>query len=223
MAVNTSLRILVVEDFPVIREALVGWLGRQPGCVVEGQAATTAETRAVMKTMKPDVVLLDLMLEGAEGTSFVRELREAHPSVPLLVFSIHDERVYAERVIRAGASGYVMKREPAEELLTALRTVASGELYVSKRLSGVLLRRLMQPAGASAGGAADGLRVLTDRELHVFQLIGAGESLRRIAERLGLSLKTVEAHRENIKNKLGLHSASEVLQRATLWVSQSGR
>jgi DNA-binding NarL/FixJ family response regulator len=222
MPETVPLRIMIVEDFPVIRDALVDWLGKQPGFEVVAQAATTDETRKALKTIKPDVVLLDLMLEsGTEGTAFVRELRAAHTVLPVLVFSIHDERVYAERVIRAGANGYVMKREPAEELLAALRTVAAGELYVSRRLSGVLLRRLMQPAASA--DSTNGLQVLTDRELHVFQLIGAGQTLRQIAARLGLSLKTVEAHRENIKNKLNLHSAGEVLQRAALWVNQGTR
>lgn len=222
MPETVPLRIMIVEDFPVIRDALVDWLGKQPGFEVVAQAATTEETRQALKTIKPDVVLLDLMLEsGTEGTVFVRELRAAHTVLPVLVFSIHDERVYAERVIRAGANGYVMKREPAEELLAALRTVAAGELYVSRRLSGVLLRRLMQPAAST--DSTNGLQVLTDRELHVFQLIGAGQTLRQIAARLGLSLKTVEAHRENIKNKLNLHSAGEVLQRAALWVNQGTR
>ena len=147
---------------------------------------------------------------------FIRDIRLAHPKVSILVFSMHDELIYAERVLRAGAQGYVMKREPAADLLAAISAVAAGELAVSRQVTLLLLKRSLQPTRVAVEG---GIGDLTDRELHIFQMIGSGLSPRRIALDLKLSVKTVESHRENIKNKLGLQTSIDVIRAASLWLS----
>jgi len=217
MSKPNDIQLVVVEDLPVIREGLVRWLDAQEGMRVIGLAADHQETRNILASGLPNVLILDLMMAGGgDGTLFVEELKNRYPSLRILVFSIQDEMIYAERVIRAGANGYVMKREAGDELLQAIRTVAEGDLYVSRKLSAIMVRRLMQPSSRMN----DIVSSLTDRELHVFQLIGSGMNPRKIAEQLSLSVKTIEAHRENIKNKLNLHTAAQVIQRATIWFNE---
>ena len=221
MALSSSIRVVVLEDFPIILEGLVSWLNQQPGVDVVGQAVDHPAARQQLAAHAPAILLMDLMVGGRDGVDFIREIRAAYPAVAVLVFSVHDEMVYAERVLKAGAHGYVMKREPAADLLKALHAVAAGELAVSRQVTLLLLKRAVRPT-TTAASAAGGVSVLTDRELHVFQLIGTGLSPRRISEELKLSIKTVETHRENIKNKLGLHSSVEVIRAATLWLGPQG-
>jgi DNA-binding NarL/FixJ family response regulator len=217
---SSTIRVLVLEDFPIVLEGIVSWLGQQPDVAVVGQAADHAAARKELAAKAPDILLMDLMVGGRDGLDFIREIRGAYPRVAVLVFSVHDEMVYAERVLKAGAHGYVMKREPKADLLAALRAVALGELAVSRQVTLLLLKRVVQPTNAPA---AAGVGDLTDRELHVFQMIGIGLSPRRIAEELKLSIKTVETHRENIKNKLSLHSSAEVIRAAALWLGDQAR
>lgn len=215
-----KIRVAVLEDFPVVREGLVQWIKLHADLDVAWSAAEHGEARARLAADRPDLLLLDLMIGGRDGIDFIEGTRAAHPTLPLLVFSIHDEGLFAERVLRAGANGYVMKRDPSEQLLTAIRTVAAGELFVSAKMSLLILKRVIQPGGRAA---ATGIDVLTNRELHVFQLIGAGLTPRAIAAELGVSVKTAEAHREHIKNKLGLQTAADVIRQATLWVREQSR
>lgn len=208
-------RIFVVEDYPVVREGLVQWLNHQPDMEVCGEAGSLAEARALLPTAKADVLLLDLMVNGHDGIDFVRETRASMPALPILVLSMHDESVYAERVMRMGANGYIMKQSSTTELLTAIQTVRDGEIYVSPKVSLQLVKRMLQP---SRDAMRPGVESLTDRELHVFQLIGNGLTARDIAQKLSLSPKTIEAHRENIKNKLGLQTSAELARHAAFWV-----
>ena len=217
---SSLIRVVVLEEFPILLEAMVSWLNQQPDVCVVGQAGDHPSARLQLSEHAPTVLLMDLMVGVRDGLGFIREIRLDYPKVPILVFSVHDELIYAERVLRAGAQGYVMKREPTADLLAALSAVAMGELAVSRQVTLLLLKRSVQPASEPTAGGISGL---TDRELHVFQMIGRGLSPRRIAEDLKLSVKTVETHRENIKNKLGLHSSVEVIRAASLWLGPQGQ
>jgi len=213
---NDPIRIIVVEDYPVVREGLVQWLSHEPSLHVCGEAGTLTEARTLIDRDPPDVLLMDLMVNGADGIGFIKETRDRHPTVRILVLSMHDEMVYSERVVRNGASGFVMKQQSTRDLLNAIRTVHRGELYLSPKVAGVMLRKMLQP---TRGEIRVGLESLTDRELHVYQLIGNGMTTRLIAEELKLSVKTVDAHRENIKNKLGVQSSADLVRQAAIWVS----
>ncbi len=217
---SAAIRIVLLEEFPVVRDGLVQWLAKHSDIEVCAQTSVPAEARSALARTRADVLLMDLMPQGFDGVGFIRDLVAEHPAVRILVFSLHDENVYAERVLRAGALGYVAKRAPDSELLAALRTVAAGGIYVSPRLSLVLLGRLLRPAHKAS--EKTGIASLTDRELHVFQLLGAGLHAREIGGRLGVSAKTVQAHRENIKNKLGFDTAAELLRHAALWLVEQG-
>jgi DNA-binding NarL/FixJ family response regulator len=213
---SSPIRIIVVEDYPVVREGLVQWLAHEPTIKVLGEAGTLTEARDLVDRDPPDILLMDLMVNGADGIGFIRETRGRHPALRILVLSMHDEMVYSERVVRAGASGFVMKQQSTRDLLTAIETVHRGELYLNARVAGVMLRKMLQP---TRGEIRVGLESLTDRELHVYKLIGSGMSASAIADELNLSVKTVDAHRENIKNKLGVHSAADLARQAAAWVS----
>lgn len=216
---SDRLTVLVAEDHPVMREGLVTLLENQGAFTVSGRAGSARETRALVERLSPQLLLMDLMLQEDDGLALIKDLVALSPALRIVVFSLHTEDIYAERCLRAGAHGYVMKREPVETLFRALRDVAAGGIAVSPRIAaavlGGLTGRARQPAGASEAQ-------LTDRELQVFRLVGAALPTRTIAEKLGVSVKTVEAHRENIKNKLGVDSAAALSTRAALWVRDHG-
>lgn len=215
------IRVVILEECPIVREGLAHCLGQQPGLQLCGQTESVADARAALaKNNHATVLLMDVMPEGEDGVEFARAVVAEYPSVSVLAFSLHDESVYAERMLRAGAKGYVTKRAPVAEIVQAIRTVAAGEIYVSSRLSLVLLGRWLNPAGKR--GAKDGIAGLTTRELHIFQLLGAGFRVNEISHRLGVSTKTVQAHRENMKNKLGFATAGELTRHATLWLREHG-
>lgn len=218
MSPESNARILLIEDFPMIREGMAKWLASE-GFRVAAQVGSHSEALKALQAVPVELILLDLMLAEGDGMEFIRELRQKHPGVRILVFSMHDEMLYAERVLRAGADGYTMKQAPTAELLTAIRTVLGGEIYVSRRLA---MHLVAQNIHRHPTRPEDKHANLSDRELHIFRLIGHGHSPRRIATDLGLSIKTVETHRENIKNKLNLQSSAEVMRRATLWVNAQG-
>lgn len=217
-----TIRVMILEECPVVREGLGQWLRRHADCEVSAEIGAMAEARGALSRLRPDVLLMDLAPNCGDGVGFIRDVIAAHPSLQILVFSLQDEGLYAERVLRAGAMGYVSKSVLEPELLSAVRTVATGGIYVSPRLSLMLLGRLLRPT-ARNGAGQNGIASLTDRELHVFQLLGAGLGAREIGTRLGVSTKTVQAHRENIKNKLGFDTAAELLRHAALWVTEQGR
>lgn len=204
-------RVLLVDDHPIVRQGLAMLINAEPDLMVCGEASTGAEALQLVRTTQPDLVMIDISLEDRSGVELIREIRAMAGELPMLALSMHDESLYAERVLRAGGRGYVMKQEATEKLLTAIRRVLAGEIYLSPRMSTRLLGQL---ASAAPGGDVSPISRLTDRELEVFTMIGRGLSTREIAEKLFLSVKTVEAHREHIKEKLGLRSSVELVRHA---------
>lgn len=200
----------------MVLEGLLALLAGQGGFSVLGSASDRPGLATVLAKSLPDVLLMDLMLRDADGLALIKELVGRHASLKILVFSLQPEASYAERCLRAGARGYLMKQEPVETLFAAIRTVAAGSVCLSPTMAGMLLGSLTGAARRPVGTYAQ----LTDRELQVFRLTGLGKSSREAAQQLGVSLKTIEAHRENIKNKLGLDSAAALVARAAVWVRE---
>ncbi|MCI0746067.1 MAG: response regulator transcription factor [Verrucomicrobia subdivision 3 bacterium] len=208
-------RILIVDDHPMTRSGLVNLLDKQPDLEVCGEAGSPAEALAHIPRLKPDLLMTDITMPGRSGIEFIKDIRAVHPELPVLVLSMHDETVYAERSLRAGARGYIMKEVGGETLLQALRQVLGGSVYVSPRMSAQLLDAL---AGAQPRGSGSPIKKLTDREFEVFQLIGQGKSTRDVARQLHLSSKTVDVHRAHIKEKLGLEDSTSLIRYAVRWV-----
>jgi len=210
-----AARVLIVDDHPIVRRGLAQLIEQEPDLEVCGEAKDADTALTAMAELEPDIALVDLMLKGASGTDLVKTLKARWADIPILVISMHDEAVYAERALRAGAHGYIMKEEATGQVLTALRKVLSGDVYVSDRMVGHLLRRMV-----GGGGHGAGLESLSDRELEVFQWIGRGLNVPDIAERLSVSPKTVETYRAHIKDKLNLASSAEVMRLAVRWFDQ---
>jgi len=208
-----SARILIVDDHPVFREGLVGVLAGQRNLSVVGQANHARQAMNAMEKLRPDLVLLDLSLPDKSGLEFVKDLRAIYPDMGVLVISMHDETLYAERLLRAGANGYVMKEEGPEKILQAIRQVLAHQTYVSSRMSSRILNSLSNGQKSSSPFSR-----LTDREFEIFRLIGDGHDSRDIARKLGVSPKTVDTHRSHIKQKLRLGSGMELICYAVRWV-----
>jgi DNA-binding NarL/FixJ family response regulator len=207
--------ILLVDDHSFMRDGLAQLIDRQPDMKVCGEAGDPGEAMTQLEKTKPDLVLTDLTMPGRSGLEFIKDLRARDPSIAILVISMHDEAVYAERVLRAGARGYIMKGAGGENLLTALRQVLRGEVYVSPQVSARIVASL---TGDKPRGSASPIEKLTDREFEIFQLIGQGKSTRDIAEQLHLSPKTVDVHRTHLKEKLELKDATSLIRHAVRWV-----
>jgi len=211
-----TTRVFVVDDHPLVRESLARLIDQQADLEVCGEAPTAALALARVPVAQPDVAVVDISLEGRSGLDLIRDLREVCPGVAVLVLSMHDEQLYAERALRLGARGYIMKREATRNVIAAIRRVRDGDLYLSAALAETL-------AGKAATGNPDAdsrIASLSDRELEVFQQIGQGRATRQIAETLNLSPKTVQAYCARIKDKLGLASATEVLREAIRWLEE---
>lgn len=206
-------RILLVEDHPVFRAGLRQTLEDEPGLSVCGEAGSAEEALEILALLDPDLVVVDLMLPGTGGLSLVKRIRRLRSSLPILVLSMHDERLFAERALRSGANGYVGKQVPIGEIVEAVRRVLSGGTWLSERMR----RRLEVREAEGNEGLGDPSEVLSDREVEVFGLLGLGLGTREIAERLDLSVKTVESYREKIKAKLLLDSGAELTLRAVAW------
>jgi DNA-binding NarL/FixJ family response regulator len=209
---GTKRRVLVVDDHPIVRQGLALMIDQEPDLEVCGEAEEATSALAAIAATRPDIVLLDISLPGPDGIEVLKAIRAADPSLPVLVLSMHDESVYAERALRAGANGYIMKQEATENVLVALRRILRRELYVSDRIASAMLRQL-----ASGAARPDPIARLSDRELEVFRLIGEGHGTRRIAEELHLSVKTVESYQAHIKEKLALQGSRDLVQRAIEW------
>lgn len=209
---------MIVDDHPLMRRGLAIALDGEPGLSVVAQAAS-AEEALDADFSRLDLVLTDVSLPGMGGLELTKQLGALHPSVPVLVVSRHDEGLYAERALRAGAKGYVMKHEPPETLVAAVHRVLRGGVYVSPAMADRLLMGIASGANLAQQSPLD---VLSDRELEVFELSGNGVATRKIAERLHLSVKTVESYRARIKTKLGLTTAAEFMQHAVQWVTAKG-
>ena len=207
-------KILVVDDHPMTRYGVTLRINVEPDLVVCGERDSAAEALAAVQHESPDLVLLDLSLAGKNGMEFLKDARALNPALRVLVFSMYPEALYAERVLRAGARGYIMKSQGAEKLMEAIRKVLQGDLYLSPvMLERIAARFTERPKGAGT----DLLATLTDRELEVFELIGRGMETRQIAQRLGVSVSTVETHRAHLKEKLGIASAPQLIRAAVEW------
>jgi DNA-binding NarL/FixJ family response regulator len=209
-----SKRILVVDDHPVVREGIETILRREPDFDVLAGAASIPAARERLREERPELALLDISLSGGSGIEFAKELISYDGAPAILMWSMHDEMLFATRALKAGARGYIEKSEPIPRVLEALRRVAEGKVYLSPKMT----ERVLSQAGSNASAKGSSIMILSDRELEVFELIGAGYTTRGIAAELELSPKTVETHRENIKGKLGLANASELVIHATRWV-----
>jgi DNA-binding NarL/FixJ family response regulator len=209
-------RIFLVDDHPLVREWLTNLLNQQPDLEVCGEAETAADALRGIEATNPKLAIIDISLNAASGLELVKDLCIQHPSVAPLVLSMHEEELYAERAMRAGARGYVRKRETSKDILVAIRRVLGGGIYVSEKLSNAMALKFLK--GQEGVGVAQ-LRVeqLSDRELEVFQLLGQGKSTSQIAEQLHISLKTVQAYCVRAKEKLGLTTAAELVREAILW------
>lgn len=206
-----KIRILVVEDHAMVRDGFVALINRESGLEVCAEAAGQSEALALIEASKPDLVIADMLLSEGSGLDLLKSARALHPALRFLMISMQDEEIYAERCIKAGASGYIMKHSATDEFVEAIHTIMKGDIYLSKKMNALLLRRF---AHASDSEGRTGLESLTDRELQIYQMIGAGLNTRDIAPRLGISPKTVATHRENIKVKLGLKNGRALLQQA---------
>ena len=216
---STRAKILIVDDHPVVRAGLVMTLGRDPGITVCGEADGVREAMILVRSLVPDLILADLDLDGGSGLDLIKEARDSFPAMPVLVLSMHDESLYAERSLRAGARGYLMKNETPARLLAGVKAVLAGEIVVSENMKALVVRRMAEGA---ASDREDSLKALSDRELEVFREIGAGLGTRKIADKLCLSVKTVESHVAHIKRKLGLQTATELQHRAFHWSTRRG-
>jgi DNA-binding NarL/FixJ family response regulator len=218
LRMTDQTRIAIVDDHPFVREGLKQLLAGQPEFELIAEASSAGEARTSIDGREPDVAVVDLALGADDGVELVKWIREHHPDVRVLVLSMQEEALYAERLLRLGVSGYVMKNVAGTDFLGALRKVARGQRHVSASMGERLLSQVAR--GRVPGSEEDPVSALTDRELEVFKLIGAGISTREISQQLTLSMKTVDAHRRHMREKLNLRSTSELIRYATQWVSK---
>ncbi len=210
---SKKFRIFIVDDHPIVRRGFQLLLSLEPDLMVCGEADSGPAALQKILALKPDVAIVDLALKGTSGLELIKQLRAQALNLKLLVFTMRDEGIYAERALRAGADGYITKEEGAEKAVEAIRLLMQGKRYVSEKLAEKMVDKLV---GTSAGPQA-AIEVLSDRELEVLELIGKGLGSREIAEKLHLSIKTIESHREHIKAKLGLARATELVSYAFNW------
>lgn len=209
-------RIYVVDDHPIMRRGYASLINREPDMEVYGEAGSAEEALKDIQEKNPDLAIVDVSLEGMNGIEMLKHLKVQKPDMPILVVSMHDETLYAERALHAGASGYIMKSEVGSTVVDAIRRVMKGSLYLSDEMSSKLLRPYF---GRPKDGVTSPLNTLSDRELEVFELVGRGLTTKGIAEALHISPKTVESHRARIKAKLGIDNTAQLRQRAVVWVN----
>jgi DNA-binding NarL/FixJ family response regulator len=212
---SLATRIVVVDDHPVVRQGLALLLEQEGDMAFCGEAECAGDALKVIEQCGPDIAIVDISLRDSSGIELIKDIRVRYPDVQILVLSMHDESFYAERVLRAGARGYVTKDEATDKVILAIRRVMAGDIYLSDKMSSKMLCKLVESRAAAPGMSVE---CLSDRELQVFELIGQGMGTRNIAQTLHLSTKTIESHRERIKKKLKLVNASELLQHAIQWV-----
>lgn len=211
---KTKRRILIVDDHPMMREGLAQLIDHEMDLCVAAQADTAGQAVQAVSAALPDLALVDISLPDKNGLELIKDLQTLHPQLPILVVSMHDETLYAERVLRAGGRGYIMKQEGGKKLMEAIRQVLRGQIYVSEKMSAKILEIF---SGRRSQTVKSAVESLSDREFEVFQLIGQGQGTRQIAQHLHLSIKTVEVHRANIKRKLELESATDLVRYAVRW------
>jgi DNA-binding NarL/FixJ family response regulator len=218
-SLTAKKKVLIVEDHPLFRAMLVQLIDEEFGMIVCGEADNISDAMEIIDRSLPDVVIVDLTLQGSSGLELIKNLKIRHISLPVLVLSMHSEKLYAERVLRAGAKGYLSKLEPPSEVLLAIRKVAAGGIYVSEVVNTAILSSL---GHADNAVRPSGMGLLSDREIEVFQLFGLGLNSREISERTNLGTSTVDSYRARIRAKLGIKNAAELYQRAAQWVSEEG-
>lgn len=216
-SVARKARVLVIDDHPMMRSGLIRLLEQEADLICCGEAGSVSEGQRAVAQLMPDLVILDLMLKGGDGLELAKCLHTQYPELRLLILSQYEAPLYIERALRAGALGYVVKDQAPDELLAAIRTVLAGEVYLTRAMASRLLHTFV---GTSPRDSRSGITQLTDRELHVLQLLGSGMSTREISMELKISFKTVETHRENIKRKLNLQGAAELIHYATEWARE---
>jgi DNA-binding NarL/FixJ family response regulator len=211
---SQTIKVLLVDDHPLVREGLVNLISQQADLQICGEAGNEPQALELIRTVRPDVAIVDISLETGSGIELIKSIKAMFPAVTVLVLSMHDELLYAERALRAGARGYVMKREAAKKVIEAIRCVLAGQLYVSDKIAALMAEKFVegrQPATASP------IEQLSNRELEVFQLLGLGHNTRQIADHLHVGFKTVQAYCARIKQKLKLANATELLREAIRW------
>jgi len=209
-------RVFIVDDHPIVRQGLGQLINHEPDLKVCGEAEGVKEARASLGETEPDVVIVDLSLRDSDGLELIKDIRSKYKNLPVLVLSMHDESIYAERLLSAGANGYIMKQAAADQLLIALRRVLGGGIYVSESVGASMIERF---AVSGLKQRNDPIDRLSNRELQIMNLIGRGKGTRQIADDLNLSIKTVESHRQRIKKKLNLESSPQLVQFAVNWYS----
>lgn len=212
-----SKKVLIVDDHPLVREGIAALIRATPLLAVSAEVGNAEEALASILEAPPDLVLLDISLPGKSGLDLLKELHASYPDIYVLVLSMHEESVYAERALRVGAYGYIMKQESGEKVIEAIQHVLCGEFYVSPSIASHLLKQYVQKGqGSDTCSCVDRL---SNRELQVFVAIGKGQSTQEVADRFSLSVKTVQTYREHIKRKLGLRNATDLVYNATQWVA----
>ncbi len=209
-----KVKVLLVDDHPLVREGLVNLIAQQPDLEVCGDAGNEPQALALVGTARPDVAVVDITLENGSGLELIKSIKAGHPGVAVLVLSMHDESLYAERALHAGARGYIMKREAAKNVIQGIRAVCAGQLFVSDKIAASMAEKFV---GGQSAAAASPVEQLSDRELAVFELLGGGQNTRQIAEHLHIGFKTVQAYSARIKEKLQLANATELLREAIRW------
>lgn len=218
-AARRMTRILVVDDHPLVRAGLAARIADQQDLEICGEAANVTEALAQVKATSPDLAIIDIQLLDSHGIDLIKELHSRFPSTKMLVVSAFDESLYAERALRAGAHGYINKRELQDNIIDALHTVLAGKRYLSPKMTQQLVG---QAVGGNEPVGDDPVARLSNRELEVFQLIGRGNTSSAIARQLYLSVHTIDTHREKIRHKLGVKNSNELMQRAVQWVLENG-
>ncbi len=215
--VQAKRQVLIVDDHPIFRNGIIQLINHEPDLHVCGEICSAAQALNGVEELKPDIVVLDLSIQGTNGIELMKSIRALYPQLPALMVSMHDESIYAERALRAGARGYVMKAAPSEKVIEAIRRVLSGGIYLSEAIGGRLLDTFLNGRATHGGGST--VEQLSDREIEIFRAVGEGRGTREIASTLFLSVKTVETHRAHIKEKLQLKTAPELVRAAVEWVN----
>jgi len=210
---SQKIKILLVDDHPLVREGLANLIHQQPDMEICGEAGSQPQALQLIGALRPDIAVVDISLENGSGLELMKSIKAMHPTVAMLALSMHDESLYAERALRAGARGYLMKREAAKKVIQGIRAVLAGQLFVSEKIAAMMAERFVD--GRTA--VQSPVEILSDRELEVFQLLGHGQSTRQIAEHLNVGFKTVQAYCARIKEKLQLANATELLRSAMQW------
>jgi DNA-binding NarL/FixJ family response regulator len=211
--------VFIVDDHPLLRQGLALLINRENDLAVCGEAQEAQTAMHAIAQYQPDILIVDISLNGPDGLDLLKNIRNSYPGLPVLILSMHDEATYAERALRARANGYIMKQEATEKVLVAVRRILNGEVYLSDRIANKLLRQYI---GGASTALQSRLNALSDRELEVFRSIGEGRSTRQIADELHLSVKTVETYQAHLKEKLALRSGRELIQHAIQWKLHEG-